>query len=54
VSLAEDYFHQLQAPEKSLIWFEHSGHSPWTSESDRFVEVIVEEVLPVQDTVAGS
>jgi pimeloyl-ACP methyl ester carboxylesterase len=54
VSLAEDYFHQLQAPEKSLIWFEHSGHSPWTSESDRFVEVIVEEVLPVQDAVAGS
>ena len=45
VHLAEDYFQKLQAPKKELVWFEHSGHSPWTSESDRFVDVILEQVL---------
>lgn len=36
--LAQDYYEQLQAPDKAFVWFEHSGHSPWINESDRFVE----------------
>jgi pimeloyl-ACP methyl ester carboxylesterase len=43
--LAQEYFDLLQAPHKELIWFERSGHNPWTSEPDRFVEVLVEHVL---------
>jgi len=43
--LAEDYFNLLQAPHKELVWFEHSGHTPWTSEADRFVDVVVNTVL---------
>lgn len=31
--------------DKELIWFAHSGHTPWTSESDKFVEVMVKTVL---------
>lgn len=38
VSLAEDYFHKLAAPEKELLWFEHSGHTPWTYETDLFIQ----------------
>jgi pimeloyl-ACP methyl ester carboxylesterase len=38
--LAEDYFELLNAPYKELIWFEHSGHSPWVDESDKLVEVL--------------
>ena len=35
--IVEDYFARLEAPSKELVWFEHSGHTPWTSETGRFV-----------------
>jgi len=37
-SLAEEYITVLDAPEKKIVWFEHSGHSPWINESERFVK----------------
>ena len=43
--LTEQYYAVLEAPHKEIIWFEHSGHTPWVSESDRFVQVMVETVL---------
>jgi pimeloyl-ACP methyl ester carboxylesterase len=41
VSLAEEYYELLQAPKKEIVWFEHSGHSPWINESDRFVRELL-------------
>lgn len=46
VALTEEYYELLDAPHKQIVWFEHSGHTPWVSESDRFVEAMVETVLP--------
>jgi pimeloyl-ACP methyl ester carboxylesterase len=43
--LTEQYDAFLEAPHKQIVWFEHSGHTPWVSESARFVEVIVNLVL---------
>lgn len=43
--LTEQYFARLDAPHKEIVWFEHSGHTPWVAESDRFVQVMVETVL---------
>lgn len=43
--LAEDYLQRLQAPNKELVWFEHSGHSPWVEESDKAVDTMVNVVL---------
>jgi pimeloyl-ACP methyl ester carboxylesterase len=43
--LTEEYFNLLSAPHKELIWFEHSGHSPWMNESDKFVDVMVNKIL---------
>ncbi len=40
-SLVEDYFDLLDAPEKELVWFEHSGHSPWINESALFVSELL-------------
>ena len=37
-SLSEEYYKVLDAPQKKLVWFEHSGHNPWISESDLFVK----------------
>ena len=46
VALTEAYYNLLQAPHKEIVWFEHSGHTPWISESARFVDVVVNRVLP--------
>ncbi|PKM61704.1 MAG: alpha/beta hydrolase [Firmicutes bacterium HGW-Firmicutes-4] len=46
-SLVEDYVTILNAPVKKIVWFEHSGHSPWINESDAFVE----ELLQIKNTV---
>lgn len=35
---AEEYYNLLDAPKKELVWFEHSGHSPWLNEAERFAE----------------
>lgn len=39
--LVEDYLAILEAPNKEIIWFEHSGHSPWINESEKFVTEII-------------
>jgi pimeloyl-ACP methyl ester carboxylesterase len=39
-ALAEDYYRRLEAPRKAWVWFERSGHTPWVSESERFVAVV--------------
>jgi pimeloyl-ACP methyl ester carboxylesterase len=49
--LTEEYFNLLTAPHKELIWFEHSGHVPWMSESAKFVDVMVNQVL-AQDIIS--
>jgi pimeloyl-ACP methyl ester carboxylesterase len=43
--LAEEYFELLDAPQKELIWFEHSGHNPWVNESANFTDEVVNNVL---------
>ncbi len=39
--LVEEYVQVLDAPEKRIVWFEHSGHSPWINESDKFVREVL-------------
>jgi pimeloyl-ACP methyl ester carboxylesterase len=46
VKLAEEYFDVLEAPHKEIVWFEHSGHTPWAAEGDRFAQMMAEKVLP--------
>ncbi len=36
--LVEEYMDKLKAPEKSLIYFEHSGHNPWQTENTLFLQ----------------
>ena len=44
-ALIEEYYELLDAPHKEIVWFERSGHSPWVSESEKFVDVMVNTVL---------
>lgn len=41
IPLVEEYKDALDAPHKEIIWFEHSGHSPWMNESERFIKQLV-------------
>lgn len=41
-TLVEEYLAVLDAPVKKIVWFEHSGHSPWINESDSFVKELLQ------------
>ncbi|MFA7637266.1 MAG: alpha/beta hydrolase [Monoglobales bacterium] len=43
--LVEEYTNILEAPAKDIVWFEHSGHSPWINEPEKFVEEILSRFL---------
>jgi pimeloyl-ACP methyl ester carboxylesterase len=43
--LVEDYCNVLDAPYKRIIWFEHSGHTPWVDENELFVQTLVDVLL---------
>lgn len=36
-SLVEEYVQVLDAPDKEIVWFEHSAHNPWINESAKFI-----------------
>jgi pimeloyl-ACP methyl ester carboxylesterase len=39
--LVEEYVQVLDAPDKGIVWFEHSGHSPWINERAKFVREVL-------------
>lgn len=41
-SLVEEYMSVLNAPIKEIVWFEHSGHSPWINERGKFTQELIE------------
>ena len=41
ISLSLEYADLLEAPEKEVVWFEHSGHSPWINEREKFVAEVL-------------
>lgn len=43
--LVQDYLGTLAAPHKEIVWFEHSGHSPWVEEPEKVMDVMVNTVL---------
>jgi len=47
--IAVRYFDKLEAPRKTLLWFEHSGHSPPFEEPGRFNAILDEQVRPVAE-----
>lgn len=40
-NLVKEYYDLLDAPDKKIVWFEHSGHSPWINESEKFIEEVL-------------
>ena len=46
-SVAKDFFDKINDPDKHFVWFENSGHFPFTEERQKFTDVLVQEVLPL-------
>ena len=46
--LVEDWYNKIEAPDKSLIWFENSGHNPMGDEGDKFKKLLREKLLAVK------
>jgi pimeloyl-ACP methyl ester carboxylesterase len=45
--VAEKYFEVLEAPHKELIWFENSAHFPNVEENEKYVDLLVNRILPL-------
>lgn len=45
--LAEKYFSIIDAPRKRLVWFEESAHNPPFEEPEKFIQVMIDEILPL-------
>lgn len=43
--LVQEYYDAIQAPDKDLIWFEHSAHGPMSEEPERFKRLLREKLL---------
>ena len=46
--LAERYFKIIDTPCKRLVWFEESAHNPPFEEPEKFIQVMLEEILPLE------
>jgi proline iminopeptidase len=47
--LAAAWFDTVKAPEKHLVWFEHSGHMPMTEEPGKFLLSLVRYARPIAE-----
>ena len=45
--IAVDWFDQLSAPTKKIVWFENSAHLPMVEEPGRMFMALVEQVRPL-------
>jgi proline iminopeptidase len=47
--VAASWFDSVQAPEKHLVWFEHSAHIPMTEEPGKFLLSLVRYARPIAE-----
>lgn len=48
-NLAAQYFEQIHAPAKRIVWFEHSGHFPFLEEPGAVAHAMIDVVRPFAD-----
>jgi pimeloyl-ACP methyl ester carboxylesterase len=46
---AREYFDRIQAPHKRFVTFERSAHFPFIEEPGRFLQTLIQEVLPLTE-----
>ena len=48
-SLVQEFYDSIVAPDKDLIWFEHSAHGPMGEEPEKFKKLLREKFLAIKD-----
>ena len=48
-SLVQSYYDSIEAPDKDLVWFEHSAHGPMGEEPEKFKQLMREKFLAIRD-----
>ena len=48
-ALVQEYYDSIVAPDKDLIWFEHSAHGPMGEEPEKFKKLMREKFLAIKD-----
>ncbi len=48
-ALVQEFYDSIQAPDKDLIWFEHSAHGPLGEEPEKFKRLMREKFLAIKD-----
>lgn len=46
-SLVQGWFDSIKAPQKELIWFEHSGHNPMGDEPEKFKKLLIDRLTAI-------
>ncbi len=46
-ALIQEFYDSIEAPEKDLVWFEHSAHGPMGEEPEKFKRLMREKLLPI-------
>ena len=46
-SLVQEYYDSIVAPDKDLVWFEHSAHGPMGEEPEKFKKLMREKCLKI-------
>jgi proline iminopeptidase len=47
--VAAEWFAKVKAPEKHIVWFEHSAHLPMTEESSKFLVSLLRYARPIAE-----
>ena len=47
--VAAEWFAKVKAPQKQLVWFEHSAHMPMTEEPGKFLVSLVSYARPIAE-----
>lgn len=45
--LVEEYYDLVEAPSKKIFWFDNSAHFPLFEENERFIRIMIDEILPL-------
>ena len=48
-ALVQEYYDSIVAPDKDLVWFEHSAHGPMGEEPEKFKKLMREKFLAIKD-----
>jgi pimeloyl-ACP methyl ester carboxylesterase len=46
-ALVQNFYDSITAPDKDLVWFEHSAHGPLSEEPEKFKALLREKLLPL-------